>query len=192
MGNDPGDSPAEELDGPHSLTYRAGITLDLPIDRRCRSATPTAGRSSAFTARQRTLTAPGDRITADVRDALRAIRAAEMELEIQRQRHRTRPKTPSSSPTSCLSRALINARDAVEAQNSLLDAQDGYEQARSQLQVRVLEFMRDTGTLRVDPGAGTLGRAMDRKPIQAAVSEFNLQQTAARAIVDRQEAASRM
>ena len=37
-----------------------------------------------------------------------------------------------------------------------------FEQARADLQVQVLQFLRQTGTLRVDPNAGTLGKAMDR------------------------------
>ena len=41
------------------------------------------------------------------------------------------------------------------------------EQARSQLQISVLEYMRVTGTLRVDPESGTIGRVMDRAELQA-------------------------
>ncbi|MGH7213240.1 MAG: hypothetical protein ACREIT_00445, partial [Tepidisphaeraceae bacterium] len=50
----------------------------------------------------------------------------------------------------------------VEAQSSLIDAQDRYEQARAQLQIQVLRFLQQTGTLRVDPQAGALGQAMVR------------------------------
>ncbi len=44
----------------------------------------------------------------------------------------------------------------------MLTAQDAFERARAQLQVQVLQFLRDTGTLRVDPAAGAIGRALER------------------------------
>jgi outer membrane protein TolC len=53
-------------------------------------------------------------------------------------------------------------RDLVDAQQSLLSAQDQYESARANLQVQILRFLRDTGTLRVDPQAGSIGHALDR------------------------------
>ncbi|MBC8106144.1 MAG: TolC family protein, partial [Anaerolineae bacterium] len=55
-----------------------------------------------------------------------------------------------------------DSRDVTDAQSSLLSAQDAYEQARADLQIQILQFMRDTGTLRVDPEAGTLGLVFDR------------------------------
>jgi outer membrane protein TolC len=55
-----------------------------------------------------------------------------------------------------------NTQDAVNAQQALLEAQDSYSQARANLQIQVLNYLRDTGTLRVDPSAGALGRALDR------------------------------
>jgi outer membrane protein TolC len=54
-------------------------------------------------------------------------------------------------------------RDVLDAQSSLLSAQISYDSARANLQTRILEYMRNTGTLRVDPSAGAIGRAMDRR-----------------------------
>jgi len=56
----------------------------------------------------------------------------------------------------------VDSRDVVESQQSLLSAQDSYERALSSLQIAVLRYLRSTGTLRVDPTAGSLGVAMDR------------------------------
>ena len=56
-----------------------------------------------------------------------------------------------------------DSRDFIDAQNALLSAQDSYEQANTVLQTQVLRFLRDTGTLRVDPDAGAIGTALDRK-----------------------------
>jgi hypothetical protein len=50
----------------------------------------------------------------------------------------------------------------VDAQNKLLTAQDQYDTARANYQIQILSFLRDTGTLRVNPDAGELGIVMDR------------------------------
>ena len=73
-----------------------------------------------------------------------------------------------------LQQGKINARDVVESQASLLDAQDRFNRAKAQLQIRVLEYMRGTGTLRVDPGAGVIGRVMDRVPNRIVLPAKNL------------------
>jgi len=56
-------------------------------------------------------------------------------------------------------------REVVDAQNALLRAQDAFEAARTSLQIQVLRFLRDTGTLRVDPDAGAIGAALDRRVV---------------------------
>ena len=60
--------------------------------------------------------------------------------------------------------AGASSRDVVESQQSLLTAQDNYDDARAALQIEVLRFLRDTGTMRIDPQAGAIGRALDREP----------------------------
>jgi hypothetical protein len=157
-GNVPG-NPAVDLDS-RSATYSAGVTLDLPID-------PVKERN-AYRASlidldrvRRNLSGVRDQITADVRDDLRKIPVAEDQLSIQRRGIELARRRLEYSNT-LLQQGKISTRDVVEAQTSLLDAQDSFESARSQLQIRILEYLRDTGTLRVDPEAGSLGRAMDR------------------------------
>ena len=56
-----------------------------------------------------------------------------------------------------------DSRDVTDAQSSLLSAQDAYDRAKANLQVQILTFLRQIGTLRVDPAVGTLGKAMDRE-----------------------------
>ena len=58
-------------------------------------------------------------------------------------------------------------RDVVDAQNALLQSQENFEQANASLQIQVLRFLRDTGTLRVDPQAGAIGQALNRARVQA-------------------------
>ena len=55
-------------------------------------------------------------------------------------------------------------------------AQDAFARAKADLQVQILQFLRDTGTLRVDPNAGVVGHVLDRRvdletPIQPPASE---------------------
>lgn len=55
-----------------------------------------------------------------------------------------------------------DTRDLVDAQSSLLEAQDDWNDAQASLQISVLDYLRQTGTLRLDPSIGLLGQAMTR------------------------------
>jgi outer membrane protein TolC len=68
---------------------------------------------------------------------------------------------------SLLTGRSTDTRNVVEAQTSLLQAQDGLENARASLQIAVLRYFRDTGLLRLDPGTGSLSQAMDRLSVPA-------------------------
>lgn len=158
VGNRP-DSPASHLDA-RSLTYQAGVTLDWPVDR---VAERNVYRRSLIELQQaqRSYDLLGDQIATDVKDDLRTIRSAELSLEIQR-RGIDLAQRRVDFANELLRQGRTDAREVVDAQSSLLDAQDGYERARAQLQIRVLEYLRDTGTLRVDPKAGAIGQSMTR------------------------------
>lgn len=151
-----------QLEG-DTLTYSAGVSLDLPIDR-------VSERNSyrraliSYERSRRNLEAQRDRVIASVRDALRSLRAAQTSVQIERRSIELANRRLDLA-NERLRQGGLSSRDLVEAQNSLLAAQDRYERARAQLQIRILEFMRDTGTLRLDPAAGALGRAMDRQSL---------------------------
>ena len=99
----------------------------------------------------------------DVRDAVRNIRTAQETLEIQRRGIDLAAKRRLDFSNEWLIQGRASdSRDVVESQSSLLEAQDAYERARADLQIQILQFLRVTGTLRVDPAAGALGHAMDR------------------------------
>jgi outer membrane protein TolC len=165
------DDPARKLDS-RTLTYSAGVTLDLPIDRL--SERNVYRRSLiAFERTQRAFEELRDRVTADVQQDVRSVRTAESSLRIQQEsislaerRLDLASELLRQSGAGGAGRAAGNtprpdARDLVEAQNDLLQAQDTYEQARADLQIQVLQFLRDTGTLRLDPSAGLIGSAMN-------------------------------
>ena len=168
-GNFP-DEPARKLDS-RTLTYSAGVLLDIPIDQ---LPERNAYRRALIQFEQvaRAYSGLQDTVTADVLQDIRAIRSAQQSLRIQEE------SIELASRRLDLASELLrvgqagggggirrggDARDVVEAQQDLLEAQDEYEQARAELQVQVLQFLQDTGTLRVDPAAGLIGRAMLRR-----------------------------
>ena len=152
-------TPASRLDA-RSTEYSAGVRLDLPIDRLAERNTYRASLITLDRAR-RDLDELLDLVTADVRTRIRAIRSAISSLDIQRRSIDLAIRRLDYA-TELLQAGKVNSRDVVEAQQSLLTAQDAYETARSNLQIEILRFLRDTGTLRVDPRAGALGQAMER------------------------------
>jgi outer membrane protein TolC len=159
-------TPAVELQG-RTSSYSAGVTLDLPIDR-LRERNQYRVALINLQKAQRDYTGAQDSVTAEVREALRSLRAAEISLEIQRVSIELAQRRVEFANIR-LTQGVAGAsnRDVVEAQQDLLSAQDSYEQARSQVQISVLNYLRVTGTLRVDPDSGTLGRVMDRAGLQA-------------------------
>lgn len=165
----PADEPARKLDS-RNLTYSAGVTLDLPVD-------PLPQRNVyrraliGFERAVRAYEGLQDTVASAVLQDIRAIRLAEQSLRIQEESINLAGRRLDLA-SELLRAGNIggggavrrgDARDVVEAQQALLSAQDEYEQARADLQVQVLQFLEDTGTLRVDPDAGLIGRALRRE-----------------------------
>ncbi|MDB5295232.1 MAG: type secretion outer membrane protein TolC family [Phycisphaerales bacterium] len=158
LGNRVGDAQTN-LDS-RNLTYSAGLTLDLPVDR---LAERNVYRRAliAFHRAQRAHEELEDQVASDVRAADRAIRGSQAAIAIQLRSIELAERRLENA-NLLLKRGETNARDVVEAQQALIRAQDTYERARADLQVQVLQFLRQTGTLRIDPDTGTFGRALDR------------------------------
>jgi outer membrane protein TolC len=165
-----GSRPEDPLFGfeGRSQQYSAGLRIDLPVDR---LAERNAYRASLIGLQraQRGYEQQRDQIAVAARDALRGIAQARTSLEIQRIGIEMAQKRLDNSRE--LLRAGIQAsggstRSAVEAQQSLLETQNEYADARAQLQISVLNYLRETGTLRVDPSAGALGVALDRGAVK--------------------------
>jgi len=144
-----------------SNTYSARLDLDLPLDR---VAERNVYRNALLDVRhaERSYEDLKDRMVSDVSESLRLIRLAQLTLQIQRQGIDLAEKRRENAYELLRSGKSTSTRDLVEAQNSLLSSVDAFEQARATLQIAVLRFLRNNGTLRVDPAAGAIGRAMDR------------------------------
>jgi outer membrane protein TolC len=159
VGNHDG-APASHIDG-RTWTYNAGVDLDLPLDR---LAERNAFRRSLIRLQQsqRTNDELRDRAALDARQRLRAIRSAQLSLEIARSSIELAQRRLENA-NELLRLGSRDSRNVVEALQDLTRAQNDFERARTRLQVAILQFLRDTGTLRVDPNAGTLGHVLDRK-----------------------------
>jgi outer membrane protein TolC len=141
--------------------YSAGVDIDLPLDR-VRERNVYRGALIDVRAAQRSLEAAKDLVASDVRESLRLMQESQLTLQIQRQGIDLAERRRENAYTLLRSGKSTSTRDLVEAQNSLLRARDAFEQARATLQINVLRFLRNSGTLRLDPSAGAIGHAMDR------------------------------
>ena len=106
----------------------------------------------------------------------RSIRLAEISLQIQQRSIQLAQRRLEFS-NELLKQGEVTARDVVESQTSLLDALDDYQQAQSTLQIQVLRFLQQTGTLRLDPDAGSIGQVLDRsaKKVGSSINDSTTQ-----------------
>jgi len=148
-----------------TLAYAASLDLEIPLDR---VSERNQYRSSLIQLErvERTYNELRDQVAADSREAMRLIRSAQISLEIQRKGIEL-AKFRLDNAYELLRLGRADNREVVDAQNALLRAQDAFEGARTSLQIQVLRFLRDTGTLRVDPDAGAIGAALDRRVVGA-------------------------
>jgi len=99
-------------------------------------------------------------IRSDVRRAIRAIRAARATVQLQAKGIEIARARLENANESLLSGRTTDSRNVVEAQSSLLLAQDRLDQANANLQIQILQFLRDTGLLRLDPASNEIGTLM--------------------------------
>ena len=155
------DSSATQLDS-RALSYGAGLTLDLPIDR-LRERNQYRASLINFERAQRNLVDLSQTVIGDVRQASRSVQQAQLQLDIAQRAIRVAQDQLEYS-TELFTQGKAQMRDITEAQTQLLGAQNDYHAAKAALQINVLRFLRNTGTLRVDPSAGALGAALDVAP----------------------------
>lgn len=151
--------PLVDLDS-RTLTYNAGLSLDLPLDRVAERNT-LRRQLISLQRSVRNLDQQQSQAAVAARDALRSIRSAQQNLRIQQLGIELAQRRLDYAHQRLID-GKAQARDLVEAQSSLLSAQDAYDRAKASLQNSILRFLNATGTLRVDPQAGALGRVMDR------------------------------
>ena len=143
--------PAEEQGGlgfePDETELRAGVTLGLPLDREIerlgiRTAQINLARAERSFDRFR------DDVAVSVRAAVRGIDAAAFDLRIQEQNvviAAQRKAAIDADP------ARANIRQTSDAINALARARSGRDNARRNLEVAILDYLLQTGQLRVGP-----------------------------------------
>jgi outer membrane protein TolC len=154
------DEPARQIEN-DSAQYSVALNMDWPVDR-LRERNVYRRALIGLERAQRSFVEVRDDIIADVRDAVRNIRSAQATLQIQQRAVDLAQRRLEYSNELLVQGRATDSRDVVEAQQSLLQAQDQFDRARAELQIQVLNFLRDTGILRVDPDAGALGMALNR------------------------------
>jgi outer membrane protein TolC len=147
--------PANQINS-DTMTYSGGVRLDLPVDRLPeRNAYRRALISQTRSIRD--LEDNQELVRSDVRRAIRSIRAARATVLLQTKGIEIARQRLDNANESLLTGRTTDSRNVVEAQNSLLLAQDRLDQARTNLQIQILQFLRDTGLLRLDPDSNELG-----------------------------------
>ncbi len=126
-------------------TYAAGVEVGLPLDRRIeelqvRQATVDYERAA------RTFTLESNRVVLDVRQSIRAIEQARLSLELQSRNIEVADRRLRGV---LLRLATLGPRDFIEAQDRLLQARNRRDQALRDLRVSILNYLLDTGQMRI-------------------------------------------
>jgi len=129
-------------------TWRAGLALELPLNRR---AERNDLREAIILKRraERNYELAQDTVEVQVRRAMRRVQQQQETLRIQ-MLNRTLAQKRLVAAEIRFKKGQVSNREVVEAQRELLRAQDRLAQSQSGVRTAILEFRRDTGTLRVN------------------------------------------
>lgn len=129
-------------------TWRGGMTLELPLDRK---AERNRLRASLIDKRraERNYELARDIVVQQVRRAMRRVEQQQQVVEIQ-VINRDLALRRLRAAQLRFQKALIQAFEVVDAQTELLEAQNRLAAAQAALKVAILEFWRDTDVLRID------------------------------------------
>lgn len=128
------------------LSYSAGVTLDLPLDR----VVEELGLRSAIIEVERAIRGyeeDRDDVVVDARAAVRQIELsrfqlslAEEQVRINRERKRGQDLDPEN----------VTTQERLDTENALLSAENARDQALTDLRIAILEYLLDTGQMRVE------------------------------------------
>ena len=144
------DSGAESF-GDQELeeTYEAGVTLELPLDKRDeRDAVKLA--SLAHEAAKRGLQQKRDEVRLEVIDSFTRLRFLAGSVTIERQNIEIAERRARNAMLRFRSGELLN-RDVVEAENELLAARNAYARVSVNYEVQRIKLLRNIGALDVRP-----------------------------------------
>jgi outer membrane protein TolC len=104
-----------------------------------------------------------DQVQVDVRSSIRDLNKDRVTIDIQR-RAIDLAQLRVEYAVELLTQGKAVSRDVTDPQADLLAAQTSFNQAKASLQIAILNFLNVTGTLRLNPDAGSLATAMDSTP----------------------------
>jgi len=150
-----------------SGTYTAGVSLDIPLDRRAEELDLRRSLIGLERA-ERSYSLQKDQVAQDVRRAVRQIQQAARSLEMQNRNIELAQKRKRGV---VLRLRELGPRDFIEAQSDFLSAQDRADKATRDLRVSILQYLRDSGQMRVStdgrflaPGKATELPGMESNP----------------------------
>lgn len=129
--------------------YRVGLEYGLPLDRRIEQA----GYRSALVDLERadrSFRTERDRVALQVRDASREIERSMLVLELQARNVELAEDRLENITIRRRQGRLAEPRRLIEAERDLLDARNGRDEALADLQTSVLNYLLQTGQMRVD------------------------------------------
>lgn len=142
--NDSGPRQGLGLDA-DEIFYSGGLSLSLPLDRDDQRL---AVRQSQITLERarRVYTLARDNVVLAARQAVRLIDLNRFQLRLAQEQVRINERRVKGQE---INKDSIEPQVLVDTQNDLINAQNDFEAALTDLRVAVLEFLLDTGQLRV-------------------------------------------
>ncbi len=128
--------------------WSAGVDLEIPLNRK-RERNDYRSALISLRRAQRDFDQASDNVRLDVRRAMRGIASAFSSMEIQREQIRINEFRAEMADAQLKAGQLASTLNVVDAQEDLSRARNGFAEAESVFRRAILEFLRDTGTLRV-------------------------------------------
>ena len=128
--------------------YRVGVEYSPPLDRKTELAQYRSALINLERA-ERSYRVESDRVALDIRGASREIERATLTLELQA-KNVTLAEKRLENIKILRRRGDVQPRRIIEAEEDLLDARNRRDQAQTDLQTSVLDYLLQTGQMRVD------------------------------------------
>lgn len=128
------------------LSYSAGVTLGLPLDR---LEEELRVRQSVIQLEQqvRRYEEERDNVVIDARAAVRGVELSRLQLSLAERQVETNRRRKRGQE---LDRDNVTPQEIVDTENALLSAENARDQAVADLRVAILQYLLDTGQMRVE------------------------------------------
>ncbi|MEM9882689.1 MAG: TolC family protein [Planctomycetota bacterium] len=127
--------------------YDVGLTLGLPLDRKI-EYTDFRAALIRLERQRRDFTVERDRVSLEVRRAVRAIEQARFVLQLQERAIEINEKRAEQIQ---IDQRSLGPNEVIDVQEDLLDARNDRDEAASDLRISILEYLLATGQMRIGP-----------------------------------------